>query len=632
MSLLSPLFLLGGLAATIPILLHLLKREPEIRVKFAAVQLLRTAPVETSRRQRRRELRLLALRIAGLLLLALAFARPFVAASTAAGGTGATIVALDTSLSMSAPGRFERAQQLATGTIRNAPSRDWTALVLFGTTAQIASPLSADRGAALAAIGGARTTPAGTRYRSGLTAAANLLRGRPGRIVVISDLQASGWDVGDRVSVPPGTEVEVVDVAAATPNLAVTAAHVADGRIVATVRNAGTAARDARLRLRVHAATDAAAQATSPVNDTTVPVAPGETSDVTFPVPAGQWAVVSVDDPGGTAGDDARYLILDSASRPAVLVVTATGESGREGLYVEQALLASGTGGAAYGVEDVSGAGLQAWDQKRLDAHTAVVILSTRGLDHHGRELLSTYAKNGGGVLLAAGGDIDGEVVSDVLGGLVSVVPPAEGPPAGARTLAPVDARHPVLRAFAGRATLARVRFQRVSNLRAPSCQALARFTSGESALVECAPGSGRALVLASDLGKVWNDFPLHPTFVPFVHEAVQYLADTRRTADYLIGDTPEGVPPGPGVVAQAASTGVPGRLVAVNVDPAESDSGRLTADEFRTAVTRSEGVAGAVERREAVDQEERQHIWQYVLMLMIGAMIVEGVVAARTA
>ena len=62
MSLLSPLFLLGALAAAIPILLHLLKREPEIRVKFAAVQLLKTAPVETSRRQRLRELLLLALR------------------------------------------------------------------------------------------------------------------------------------------------------------------------------------------------------------------------------------------------------------------------------------------------------------------------------------------------------------------------------------------------------------------------------------------------------------------------------------------------------------------------------------------------------------------------------------------
>ena len=40
-SFLSPLFLAGALAAGVPILLHLLKREPEARVKFSAVRLLR---------------------------------------------------------------------------------------------------------------------------------------------------------------------------------------------------------------------------------------------------------------------------------------------------------------------------------------------------------------------------------------------------------------------------------------------------------------------------------------------------------------------------------------------------------------------------------------------------------------
>ena len=41
LSFLSPLFLVGAAAAAVPIVLHLLKREPEARVKFAAVRLLR---------------------------------------------------------------------------------------------------------------------------------------------------------------------------------------------------------------------------------------------------------------------------------------------------------------------------------------------------------------------------------------------------------------------------------------------------------------------------------------------------------------------------------------------------------------------------------------------------------------
>ena len=55
-------------------------------------------------RRRLRELLLLALRVAALLLLALAFARPFLRPTAASAASGVTIVALDTSLSMSAPG------------------------------------------------------------------------------------------------------------------------------------------------------------------------------------------------------------------------------------------------------------------------------------------------------------------------------------------------------------------------------------------------------------------------------------------------------------------------------------------------------------------------------------------------
>ena len=37
-----------------------------------------------------------------------------------------------------------------------------------------------------------------------------------------------------------------------------------------------------------------------------------------------------------------------------------------------------------------------------------------------------------------------------------------------------------------------------------------------------------------------WNDFPLHATFVPFLHEAVRYLAArARRPAEYLVADAP---------------------------------------------------------------------------------------------
>src|SRR5258708_4779878 len=100
MSFLAPLFLAGALAAAIPIVLHLLKREPEAHVKFSAVQLLRHAPVEHAQKRHLRELLLLALRVSALLLLAFAFARPFLTSPVAASSAGVTVVALDTSASL----------------------------------------------------------------------------------------------------------------------------------------------------------------------------------------------------------------------------------------------------------------------------------------------------------------------------------------------------------------------------------------------------------------------------------------------------------------------------------------------------------------------------------------------------
>src|SRR4051812_15290738 len=53
---LSPWFLAGSAAVAVPIVLHLLKWNPEVRVKFAAVDLLRDAPVENTERRRLRQL------------------------------------------------------------------------------------------------------------------------------------------------------------------------------------------------------------------------------------------------------------------------------------------------------------------------------------------------------------------------------------------------------------------------------------------------------------------------------------------------------------------------------------------------------------------------------------------------
>ncbi len=626
LSFLSPLFLIGAMTAAVPIVLHFLRREPEPRVKFAADKLLKDAPVEYTDKRRIRELLLLALRVSALILLALAFARPFLASGAAMGG-GVTIVALDTSYSMSAPGVFERARQLARAAINRTSPGDLVGVETFSDLPTLAAPPAPDRAFALSAIDAAAPGFGATRYRGALGAAVQALAGRRGTIILVTDLQESGWDAGDRASVPESTPIEIADVGAPPANLAVTAIR-ADGRgIVASIRNTGDASRTTRAHLTL---------ANRAAGDTAVTVGPRASVDVEFAVAAtgstASTAAVAVDDPGGIPADNVRYAVLDSGNRPSVLIVTATGDLAREAFYVQQALSSATSSGGRYQLTGVSPGQLSTWDAARLAPHAAVVLLSTRGLERRGREALAAYARAGGGLLMAVGPDVDGEVVGDVLGDdarlRITTNTKRED-----RALAPADVRHPIFLPFgAGTATLSLVTFHTVAQIEGAGCQSVARFTTGEPALLDCTAGDGRALVLASDVDNRWNDFPLHATFVPFLHEAVRYVSSGRpQTRDFLIGDVPPGIPATPGI-AMMSAPGQSSRMVAINVDPRESDPTRLSVAEFQAAVTRLKDVGVAEARGEARQQEDRQHLWRYALALMIATLAIESVVASRTA
>src|ERR1700722_6892799 len=175
------------------------------------------------------------------------------------------------------------------------------------------------------------------------------------------------------------------------------------------------------------------------------------------------------------------------------------------------------------------------WSCCRAVGSSGVDAVPSSGLEGGRPEALAAYVTGGGGLLLAVSPDIDGDVVGDVLGAEARLRIAVGNARPEDRALAPSDARHPIFRSLGGgAATLGLVTFHTVARIDGSGCQTVARFTTAEAALLECMPGDGRALVLASDLGNIWNDFPLHATFVPFLHEEMQYLAGGRVQSDYL--------------------------------------------------------------------------------------------------
>jgi Mg-chelatase subunit ChlD len=231
---LSPLFLIGLTAVTVPVFLHLLRRHADPVVLFSAVRFLRRAPVEQARRKRLRELLLLALRVAALALLAGSFARPYLAPTAAAEPAAVTIVAMDTSYSMSSPAQVQRSRTLAERAVTDAPSGHLVALIGFDENASVIVPATADRGAVRAAIANVSPGPRGTRYASALAAAADVAATRAGTVVIVTDLQQTGWrDAAG--SLPSGLTLAVRDAGPPDGNIAVTGIQRSGNGLTATL-------------------------------------------------------------------------------------------------------------------------------------------------------------------------------------------------------------------------------------------------------------------------------------------------------------------------------------------------------------------------------------------------------------
>jgi hypothetical protein len=609
MSFLFPAFLVAAIAVALPIVLHLLRRDVAPDMPFTAVRLLKRSPVERSRRRRLRDILLLAARVAALLLLAMAFARPF-APERGSAMMPLRIIAVDRSFSMGAPGVFDRARDLARAAVDEAAFGERIAVIAFDDRADVLAQ-AGSQGDARGAIASARVSSGGTRYSAALAKAAELASGGPARVVLVTDLQRAGWEGESRVRVPATLSIDIRDAGAPRANLAVSDARLIDGGVVATVRNASAAPHKGTLVLQ-HEGAAVVRQSFS--------IAAGESADVALDWKgASGGLVLSVEDANGFPADNSRHLIAGAVSIPAVLVVTS-GEA--SGFFLERALAAAQSAGTmSFRAQLVTPGQIAGGRAESIAKHRAVVLLSTRGLDRPAREAIAAFVKDGGGIFIAASPDVDPEVVASMFGWQASsIVPQTERLPA---TLAATDVRHPIFRPFEGlAANLGNVRVTRAWRVTSEGWHVAARFDHGGPALVDRRHGAGRILLFATDLDRRWNDFPLHPAFVPFVIEAVRHVAARTSEADaYVVGRVPPGIQSDPGIHRLES-----GRVVAVNVDTRESGVGVMTADEFMSMV---EPVQQAESSQAARSEqlEARQSFWQYGLLLMLGVLVVESFV-----
>ncbi len=195
MSFLQPLFLLLGVGAAVPLVLHLLRRRIHSRVDFPAAAYLARAERENVRQLKMRNLLLMVLRVLAVLLLALAAARPLGAFFGSGHVPTAMAIVLDNSLSTSAIANGEpllatlRRSAREAATAANGSDRLWLVTadgqVTGGSRDQVLAAI--DRTDALAGRGDLSTA---VSRATGLVSGAGL---GARQVVVVTDGQATAW-------------------------------------------------------------------------------------------------------------------------------------------------------------------------------------------------------------------------------------------------------------------------------------------------------------------------------------------------------------------------------------------------------------------------------------------------------
>ena len=560
---LQPAFLLAGLAAGVPILIHLINRHRALVHRFPALRFLLMADRRTARKFRLYQLLLLALRVLAILLLALLLSQPRwggEASAALAQPAQATVVLLDNSLSMQLRDgqetRLERAKTLAGQLLEGIAAPDSAVVLpLVSDDPDAEPPLPGANAAALwdqmravsASHEAVDVTAAVQRAVEILQASTAPRR----RLVLLTDLTVHGWEgfrASDLPRLPEDLVVHVIrlgsperDANALISDVRVTEPPFIEQTpldVTVWVRNrSDEPVRSLRVDLLLGGET---------VGQQLTDLSADEEVAVPFRIVAPEaglhWGEVRLQG-DAFAEDDRFYVALQTVSPARVLVVDGdpgTSLFDSETFYLFSALQPRGSlGPPLFHPKPLVWEGLE---QERLSDYSVIVLCNVEALSPQVRQGLHQFVTDGGGLIFFAGHQVAPTRYNALFyGSDTPLLPAALGEPVQQPEDAPVTLQaavsaHEALAVFGGDAAemLTRSRFYRyfsVAEDEAGEAEVLLAYEDGRPFLLERALGRGRVLLFTSTADRDWTDLPTRIAYVPLVHSLVGYAAQLSQAA-----------------------------------------------------------------------------------------------------
>jgi hypothetical protein len=544
--------LLAGLAAVaIPLIIHLFSRRRFPRIDFSTLRFLKRLQRQQLRRLKLRQWLLLLLRMLGILLIALGFARPALTGRSgfgalSSGRVGMAIV-LDGSAGLQARARsgsvFQEAKSAAEALVSSMNSGDRSIIVLAQDkpVALTPSPLS-DPQALRRALNDAQAWDGAADLSTAITFAAEALRSSPdfrSEIYVISDFAAD-----PHLSTPP-EEMALFFVQAQSEspeNLSIADVKVS-GEIIesgqpvqveVTLANHGKRDREdvyySLFLNGVRVAEDVVSLAAGSQVHRQHEVLPEATGL--------QEGTVQIDDQDALAVDNKAYFCFAVPGRIKVLLA---GEP--EAVRALQLALAPSP--EKQHLIELQVAGRDQWDTGSLSGFDAIIFADPPTFQPSQAARLARFVENGGGLMLFPGSRTDLAAINrDLLSRL--------GTPQWAEIMGKAgavnaflswqepDLNQPLLKGMLRPGSKpALPRFYQAIRLVGGRIEAPIIFHNSLPFLTRTFFGRGRVILAASSPEITWSDWSQRGIFAPLVHRLTLSLAggQKERCQSLVVGD-----------------------------------------------------------------------------------------------
>ncbi|MEW5768221.1 MAG: VWA domain-containing protein [bacterium] len=550
---LNPLFLLGLLGASIPIIIHVVARRRIRKIQFSSLMFLRFLEGRKRRRFQLQQLLLLALRILIIAFFSLALARPTLKSETGSlGGFGeraktTAIFIIDVSYSMgaaSAGGKtaIERAKETALKVLESLKEGDRASLILASLQPEIIfDPPTFNLAQVAREI--KRIEPGHTPgfIAPALNRAYQILQTQTlpnAEIYILSDGQKKAWE--DMAGIKPDPAIKLFCLSWPSDRMVENAAIVdldiptilrinTPHQLGARIKNFDDQEKDLLVSLYLDG--DKRGQRILKVD-------PKEETSINF--------YYTFQKSGEYTGyfalkDDA--LALDniypfSFRIPAVIKVLTIGPEDKDTLYLNYALRPAGQEEKGYLIMPVSDA---AADLARFDLshYDLIALVNLEDISAEVEVNLTKYLEAGGGLLIFLGGKgMISERLSHLLPAKPITVLERKDKPF---TIVSFEINHYIFNPFKSlKRGLEGTHFYQIFEVDPlPSSRVLAKFNEAYPAIIEGKWGKGRTIMVASSGDISWNDLPLSPFYLPLMHQLTYYLNRNFSSIprEFMVGD-----------------------------------------------------------------------------------------------